>query len=198
MPVLKGEDKTFSTRVPALIVGAGACGTIAALAAKERGVETLILERDAKPAGNTALSGGQIPAAGTKLQKAAGLLDDTPDLLYQDIIAKSHGECDHAIARHIANEAGKTVEWLVDRYQLPVSCVLDFQDPGHSRPHMHASPSRHGAELLTVLVAAVEAQGIPIATSAQVTDLSRMRRSGSSACACGGPTARPRKSAAAR
>ena len=171
MPVLKGEGKTFSTQVPVLIIGAGACGTIASLAANERGVEVLILERDAKPTGNTSLSGGQIPAAGTKLQRAAGLLDDTPELLYQDILAKAHGECDHGIARLIADEAAKTVEWLVDRYRLPLSCVLDFQYPGHSRPHMHASPSRYGAELLTVLVAAVEAQGIPIATSAQVTDL---------------------------
>jgi fumarate reductase flavoprotein subunit len=171
MAILKAEGKTFDSQVPVLIIGAGACGTIAALAANERGVETLILERDARPSGNTSLSGGQIPAAGTKLQKAAGLIDDTPELLYQDIISKSHGECDHDIARHIANEAGKTVEWLVDRYRLPLSCVLDFQYPGHSRPHMHASPSRYGAELLTVLVAAVEAQGIPIATSAQVTDL---------------------------
>lgn len=169
--VLEAKGKTFETRTQVLIVGAGACGTIAALAANERGVETLILERDAKPAGNTSLSGGQIPAAGTKLQKAAGLLDDTPELLYQDILAKAHGECDHEIARHIAFQAAKTIEWLVDRYKLPVSCVLDFQYPGHSRPHMHASPSRHGAELLTVLVAAVEAEGIPIATSAQVTDL---------------------------
>ena len=171
MAILKAQGKTFATQVPVLIVGAGACGTIAALAANERGVEVLILERDAKPAGNTSLSGGQIPAAGTKLQRAAGLLDDTPDLLYQDILAKSHGECDKAIARRVADAAAKTVEWLVDRYQLPLSCVLDFQYPGHSRPHMHASPSRYGLELLTVLVAAVEAQGIPIATSAQVTDL---------------------------
>jgi len=64
-----------------LIVGAGACGTIAALAANERGAEVLILERDAKPTGSTSLSGGQIPAAGTKLQRAAGLLDDTPEIL---------------------------------------------------------------------------------------------------------------------
>jgi len=171
MAVLKAEGKTFSTQVPVLIIGAGACGTIAALAANERGVEVLILERDAKPSGNTSLSGGQIPAAGTKLQKAAGLLDDTPELLYQDILAKSHGECDHEIARHIAFEARKTIEWLVDRYKLPLSCILDFQYPGHSRPHMHASPSRYGVELLTVLVAAVEKEGIPIATSAHVTDL---------------------------
>ena len=171
MPVLKAEGRTFATRSQVLIVGAGACGTIAALAANERGAEVLILERDAKPAGNTSLSGGQIPAAGTTLQRAAGLLDDTPQLLYQDILAKAHGECDHGIARLIAHEAAKTVEWLVDRYALPLSCVLDFQYPGHSRPHMHASPSRYGAELLTVLVAAVQTQGIPIATSAQATDL---------------------------
>jgi fumarate reductase flavoprotein subunit len=171
MPVLRAEAKTFETEVPLLVVGAGACGCIAALAANEREVETLILERDAKPSGNTSLSGGQIPAAGTKLQKAAGLIDDTPELLYRDILAKSHGECDHEIARHVANESARTIEWLVDRYKLPLSCVLDFRYPGHSRPHMHASPSLFGAELLTVLVAAVEAEGIPIATSAHVTDL---------------------------
>ncbi len=169
--VLEGKSKTFATRAEVLIIGAGACGTIAALAANERGAEVLILERDAKPTGNTSLSGGQIPAAGTRLQHAAGLLDDTPELLHQDILAKAHGECDHAIARRIADEAAKTVEWLVDRYKLPLSCVLDFQYPGHSRPHMHASPSRYGAELLTVLVAAVEAEGIPIAGSATATDL---------------------------
>jgi fumarate reductase flavoprotein subunit len=165
------DKKDFEAEVPILIVGAGACGCIAALAANERGAEVLVLERDAKPSGNTALSGGQIPAAGTRLQKAAGLLDDTPELLYRDILAKSHGECDHAIARHIADESARTIDWLIERYKLPLSCVLDFQYPGHSRPHMHASPSRFGAELLTVLVSAVEAEGIPIATSAHVTDL---------------------------
>jgi fumarate reductase flavoprotein subunit len=169
--VVLGRAQAFESEVPLAIVGAGACGCIAALAAAEQGVEALILERDARPMGNTSLSGGQIPAAGTKLQRAAGLLDDTPELLYQDILAKAHGECDHGIARRVAEEAARTVDWLVERYRLPLSCVLDFQYPGHSRPHMHASPSRFGAELLTVLLAAVEARGIPIATSAQVTDL---------------------------
>src|SRR5690242_8719272 len=171
MPVLRVEAKEFETEVPLLIIGAGACGCIAALAANERGVEALILERDERPMGNTSLSGGQIPAAGTKLQRAAGLLDDTPELLYRDIVAKAHGEFDLEIARQVANESAKTVDWLFERYKLPLSCILDFQYPGHSRPHMHASPSRYGAELLTVLVSAVEAEGIPIATSAHVTDL---------------------------
>src|SRR3990172_7549933 len=171
MPLLKAEGKTFPSRTQVLIIGAGACGTIAALAANERGAEVLILERDAKPTGSTSLSGGQIPAAGTKLQRAAGLMDDTPEILANDIINKAHGECDHVMAWHIARESAKTIDWLVDRYKLPLSCILDFQYPGHSRMHMHASPSRFGAELLAALLAAVEAEGIPIATSARVTDL---------------------------
>jgi fumarate reductase flavoprotein subunit len=171
MPVLKAEGKTFPTSTEVLIIGAGACGTIAALAAKEGGAEAVILERDAKPSGSTSLSSGQIPAAGTRLQRAAGLLDDTPELLYKDILAKAHGECDHAIARLIAEESRNTVEWLAERHQVPLSCVLNFQYPGHSRPHMHAAKSLDGAELHAALLAALERHEIPLATSAHATDL---------------------------
>ena len=171
MPVLKAEGKTFPTHTQVLVIGAGACGTIAGLAAHERGAEVFILERDAKPSGSTSLSSGQIPAAGTKLQRAAGLLDDTPDLLYQDILAKSHGECDHAVARVIANEAKNTIEWLVERHQVSLACILNFQYPGHSRPHMHAAKSLDGAELLAALLAAIDREGISLATSALATDL---------------------------
>src|SRR3990170_652955 len=126
MPVLKAQGHTFPTTTEVLVIGAGACGTIAALAAKEHGADVVILERDARPSGSTSLSSGQIPAAGTRLQRAAGLLDDTPELLYQDILAKSHGECDHAIARRVADESAKTVDWLAERYRLPPSCGLGF------------------------------------------------------------------------
>lgn len=170
MPVFM-EDKEFELEVPVLVIGAGACGCVAALAANERGAQVLVLERDATPSGNTALSGGQIPAAGTKLQQAAGLLDDTAEILYRDIIAKAHGECDHEIARCVAGESARTIDWLVDRYGIPLSCVLDFQYPGHGRMHMHATPSRFGAELLSALLAAVDAEGVGVATSAHVTDL---------------------------
>src|SRR5678816_1031959 len=110
MAILKAGGRKFPTHTQVLVIGAGACGTIAALAAKENGAEVFIVERDAKPSGSTSLSSGQIPAAGTRLQRAAGLTDDTPDLLYQDILSKSHGECDHAIARLIADESKNTIE----------------------------------------------------------------------------------------
>src|SRR5438105_10616444 len=171
MSILNAEARKFPTQTQVLVIGAGACGTIAALAAKEHGAEVFIVEREAKPSGSTSRSSGQIPAAGTKLQRAAGLLDDTPDLLYQDILAKAHGECDHAVARVIADEAKNTVEWLVEQQKVPLTCILNFQYPGHSRPHMHAAKSLDGAELHAALLAAIEREEIPLATSAHATDL---------------------------
>jgi fumarate reductase flavoprotein subunit len=170
MPVLGADDRAFEVSVPVLIIGAGACGCTAALAANERGAGVMILERDESPRGNTSLSGGQIPAAGTKLQKAAGIAD-TAEILARDIIAKAQGQCDQDLARHIAAESAATIDWLVDRYALPLSCISDFTYPGHNVPHMHASPSRFGAELLSVFLAAVADQGIDLATSAHVTDI---------------------------
>ena len=149
MPVLSAPNQPFEISVPVLIIGAGACGCTAALAANERGAGVMILERDATPRGNTSLSGGQIPAAGTKLQQQAGI-PDTPEILANDIIAKAQGQCDQELAWHIARESARTVDWLIERYDMPLSCVTNFIYPGHSQPHMHASPSRFGAELLTV------------------------------------------------
>src|SRR5579864_6689225 len=124
MPILNARDNTFALEVEVLVIGAGACGCSAALAANERGAEVLIVERDAKPRGNTSLSGGQIPAAGTKLQRASGILDDTPEILARDLIEKAHSQCDVELARHIAAQSAETVDWLVDRYQMPLSCIV--------------------------------------------------------------------------
>ncbi len=66
----------FDLEVQTLIIGAGACGMVAALAAQEAGQEVLVIEADPLPRGSTALSAGLIPAAGTSFQAAAGIADD--------------------------------------------------------------------------------------------------------------------------
>ncbi|MDP7584064.1 MAG: NAD(P)/FAD-dependent oxidoreductase, partial [SAR324 cluster bacterium] len=52
MSILDERGQVFGSQVPLLIVGAGACGLTAALAASEQGAEVLILERDARPSGS--------------------------------------------------------------------------------------------------------------------------------------------------
>src|SRR3974390_688011 len=98
--VVAGSEK-FETRVPLLIIGAGAAGLCAALAAKEAGIGTVVVERDAVPSGSTALSAGLLPAAGTRFQRAKGIADD-PQLFADDIQRKAHGQNDAAVVEAIA------------------------------------------------------------------------------------------------
>src|ERR1700730_13305346 len=83
-------DAKFDVDVPLLIVGAGAAGFGAALAAKEAGIAPLVIERDAVPAGSTALSAGLIPAAATRFQRAKGIVD-SPQQFAADIQRKARG-----------------------------------------------------------------------------------------------------------
>lgn len=154
-------DEGFDLSVPVLIIGSGAAGMVAALAAKEAGGEVLVIEADAVPAGSTALSAGLIPAADTRFQRAAGI-DDTPEVFAADIQRKAKGENPDALVQLLAQNAGPTLDHLAERYDLPFSVVDDFDYPGHSRRRMHGLPSRSGQELIDRLRATCEAEGIDI------------------------------------
>ena len=58
----------YDHKVSIAIVGAGAAGLVAALAAKDNGVDVMVFERDNVPSGSTALSSGFIPACNTRWQ----------------------------------------------------------------------------------------------------------------------------------
>ena len=56
--VVTAVDEKFDTQVPLIIVGAGAAGLCAALAAKEAGIDAVVVERDDVPSRlHSALSG---------------------------------------------------------------------------------------------------------------------------------------------
>ena len=159
MPGAKGVD--FDTEVPVLIVGAGAAGRCAALAASEAGAEVVVLERDTAPRGSTALSAGLIPAAGTLFSARARGIAESPGVFAADIQRKAGGEADRGIVDLVAAQSGPTVEWLADRHGLPFSVVDDFDYPGHRARRMHGLPSRSGARADRQSGQAVEAVGFP-------------------------------------
>jgi len=164
MPVVDlAEGEAFDERLPLLIIGAGAAGLCAALAAKESGVDPVVVERDPVPAGSTALSAGLIPAAGTRFQRAKGIAD-SPQLFAADIQRKAHGEADAAVVDAVAQNARQLVEWLSDHYGLPFDVVDNFNYPGHSAMRMHGLPTRTGLELINRLRSAAEANDIVILT----------------------------------
>ena len=156
---------TFESEAQVAIIGAGAAGLCAALAASEAGAEPVVIERDAVPGGSTALSAGLIPAAGTRFQRVQDIAD-SPALFAEDIRRKAHGEADPVLVRAVSEGAGPAIEWLAHTYAFPFEVVENFNYPGHSSFRMHGLPSRTGAELIDRLRGAVEGRGIPILTSA--------------------------------
>jgi fumarate reductase flavoprotein subunit len=153
----------WNARAPLLIVGAGAAGLCAALAAKEAGVDAVVIERDAVPSGSTALSAGLVPAAGTRFRRAKGVAD-SPDRLAADIQRKAHGEAPAALVEAVARGSAPLIEWLADRHAFPFELIENFNYPGHSALRMHGLPSRTGRELIDRLRNAAELSGIVLLT----------------------------------
>lgn len=170
MGILKAAEIELPVTVPILVIGAGACGIVAALAAKDKGADVLVLERDRVPSGSTALSSGMIPACGTRLQSEAGI-DDTPAIMTADILEKTRGEADQGMVEAICRASGPSVDWLIDDLVIELILVKGFLYPGHSRLRMHAPPSRTGEDLIGSLTRAAELMDVDLMTSAHVTDL---------------------------
>tara|TARA_B100000686_G_C16722765_1_gene935946 strand:+ start:120 stop:1526 length:1407 start_codon:yes stop_codon:yes gene_type:complete len=171
MTVIIDNFKTFEYVVPVLVIGGGAAGLTAALAAKDQSSDVLVLERDALLRGSTAMSQGNIAAAGTNSQKELGI-EDSGKTFAEDIIKITKGKTDHNLAHIFANASGPTVDWLVNCHKIPLKLDLDWGAKlGHSKPRIHSTPSKTGLELINCLENACKNSGVDILTNARVTSL---------------------------
>jgi len=169
--ISRSVPESIDAETDVVVIGAGACGLVAALRAKASGAEVVVLERDASPSGSTSMSSGFVPAPATRFQRAIGVENDTPRRFETDILSKSKGKSAASLARLASDTIGPALEWLADTHGLEWIVLDDFLYPGHSRHRMHAVPEKTGAALEARLLAAVEAAEIPVITEAHVTTL---------------------------
>jgi fumarate reductase flavoprotein subunit len=155
--------------IPVVIVGAGACGLTAAIHLREAGIDCLLLERDAVPAGSTALSSGFIPAAETRLQRALGIADSQTQFA-EDVVAKTHGQA----AAHLVQAYTVGVTQAIDaleRQGLAFEILDGFLYPGHRARRMHAVSQRTGAALMAGLERIATAAGADVLVESVVREL---------------------------
>ena len=161
----------FEFSVPVLVVGGGACGCIAALAAKDAGTEPLLIEADARPMGSSGMSQGLICAAGTQAQ-AARQIEDDGDTFFADIMTKTRGLADPVIARTLAFESGPTLDWMTKRHGLPWDVDLGFRPSyGNSRYRVHGWRGHGGQEMVDLLHERLSNAGIGVLLQARLTDV---------------------------
>ena len=166
--VSQGRPPVDAPHVPVAIVGAGACGLVSALALRDAGVQCVLLERDARPTGSTALSSGFIPAPATRMQHKAGVHDDSVALFARDIQAKAHGSAAPHLVDAYAQAVGPALDALSERHGITFEVLDGFLYPGHSVRRMHAVPEKTGAALVVQLERAALAAGADILTEATV------------------------------
>lgn len=160
----------WDMEVDVLAVGGGGCGLAAAIAAHDAGVSVAVVEKLQRIGGNTALSTGSIPGAGSRFQAAAGI-EDSPERMIADLSAiAGDTECPQLLDL-LARESGPLVEWLVDTVQARMSLITDYKHIGHSVPRLHAPRSRRGIDLLNDLAMAAERRSIPVASGNRVRRL---------------------------
>ncbi|MBC7602871.1 MAG: FAD-dependent oxidoreductase [Ramlibacter sp.] len=168
--VRTGRPPDGSPHVPDAIVGSGACGLAAALTLADAGIECVVLERDAAPAGSTALSSGFIPAPCTRVQMARGIQDSAAQF-EADIQAKAHDTAAPYLATAYAQAIGPALDALEREHGLQFELLEGFLYPGHSALRMHAVPERTGAALMSGLQRAADAANVTVMTEALVREL---------------------------
>lgn len=160
----------FDWKLDVLVIGGGGCGLAAAIAAHDAGADTAIVEKLDRPGGNTALSTGSVPGAGSRFQRAAGIAD-SPEQMIEDYRRKCGDHEMNHLTRLLAHESAPLVEWLVDAVGARMSIITDYCHVGHSIPRLHAPVSRRGQDLLDDLLAAAERRGIVLARGNAVREL---------------------------
>jgi fumarate reductase flavoprotein subunit len=171
MSILPVAETTFAVQAPVVIIGGGACGLAAALAAQDAGAAPLVLEQSAACLGSSSMSLGAVCAAGTAEQKRHGE-NDNAAAFYDDIMAKTGGAADPVLAMAIAQESGPALDWLATRHDVAFGFESGWGAGfGHSCARMHSTPGRSGADMMSRLVAACDRVGVDIVNNARVTDL---------------------------
>ncbi len=154
-----------------VVVGAGAAGTAAALAASEHSQSVLLLEKTAKPMGAGTLAGGLF-AAESDLQKAAGETV-SKEWLYDEYVKSSSGYMNSLLVRTIIDESSETVNWLIKN-----GCKLNLVDAGTGGSYAHIGMpttlhgyAEGGSVAISELIKSFKGNGGTVMFSTPATDL---------------------------
>jgi 3-oxo-5alpha-steroid 4-dehydrogenase len=184
-----------------VVVGFGAAGASAAIEAKERGLEALVIERF-NGGGATVISGGVIySGGGTRLQKQVGIEDDVGEMVrylemevgdavasetlrdFCETSAETYAWLEKHGVKYEASLFPKKTSYPLDRYCLYFSgneSFLPYRQKAKPAPRGHRPIGKGfaGPAFFSPLQASVEGLGVPVHCQSRVTRLVRGRSGG--------------------
>ena len=152
-----------------IVIGSGAAGLSAAVAAADAGASVLVVEGDTRVGGSSRLSGGHFYAAGTSAQEEAGITGDTADAMFEHYMTLNQWLVDPAVVRRYCDLSAPTFEWLRN---LGVVFRKENVYPSGvgSTPRGHP-PEGGGEEVVNVLDGLRSHKGVDLVLDSRVTGL---------------------------
>lgn len=164
------REQEIPSEVDVVVIGSGGAGLSAAITAKKEGKSVLVLEKLDTVGGNSALSGAGYAAPGTWLQLRKGV-EDSPDLMAQDMLIGGDNLGDPSLVRVLCEGALDAMEWMT--YEAGVSWGSACgQDGGHSVART-VQPIGYGAAVMVKLAARARKLGVVLATGVTVDEIVR-------------------------
>ena len=127
-----------------LVIGGGLAGHAAALTAAEAGADVLLIEKQQEVGGSSVLAGGSFAFAGTDMQQERGI-EDSEELLTQDLMEVGQGKNDPGLVRQYAQSQLGAYHWL---RQQGVEFLSVQAASGQSVPRSHLANPRTVVDLL--------------------------------------------------
>ncbi|HEX2793354.1 MAG TPA: FAD-dependent oxidoreductase [Croceicoccus sp.] len=152
-----------------VVVGAGGAGLAAALSVAAAGARVLVVDAADRVGGSTALSGGVFYAAGTSVQREAGLEGDTAEDMYRYYMTLNQYKPEPAIVHRLCRDATPALEWL---RELGVTFrPEDLYASGVDKIRRGHRAAGQGAEIVEVLEGHLSTRGADVALGTRVDGL---------------------------
>lgn len=145
-----------------VIIGAGGAGLSAAIAAANRGLKTVVLEKMSSVGGNTLISMGgiNIPENSVQISKD---IKDSKNIFREDILKGGDFKNSPMLLDIFVNNALDTFNWLKEFVKVEFKDEL-IHFGGHSVPRAAVFKGKYGIELISKLRAKALLLGVEIKT----------------------------------
>lgn len=152
-----------------VVVGGGGAGLSAAIAAREKGANVVLVEKMLMLGGNTNYATAGINAADTKLQKKLGI-EDSAELFYNDTMKGGKNVNNPELVKKLTTDSANIIDWLTER-GADLSEVVFTGGQSAKRTHRPDGGQAVGPVIVDALAETAEKDGIDVRTESEVTKL---------------------------
>lgn len=168
-PAKKADAVLTDISTDIVVVGGGGAGLTAAIAAKEKGANVILLEKMAMLGGNTNYATGGINAANTSLQKKLGI-EDSEELFYNDTMKGGKNKNNPELLKKMTEESKHIIDWLISK-GTDLTEVSFSGGQSVKRIHRPTGGKAVGPVVVAALSDTADKLGIEIRTESEVTKL---------------------------